>query len=53
MKLLNSGTEDVRRSASWAITMAATDEPTAVEIGRYGYVDIMGATTHLSKQCNS
>ncbi|KAI0234081.1 Armadillo repeat-containing protein 3 [Lamellibrachia satsuma] len=41
VKLLNSGTEDVRRSASWAITMAATDEPTAVEIGRYGGLDLL------------
>ena len=36
VKLLNSGTDDVRRSASWALSIAASDEPTAIEIGRYG-----------------
>ena len=41
MKLLSSGTDEVCRSASWAITVAASDEPTAIEIGRFGYVDIL------------
>ena len=40
VKLLNSGTDEVRRSASWAITVAASDESTAIEIGRFGYVNL-------------
>ena len=36
VKLLHSGNDEVRRSASWAITVCAVDEPTAMEICRYG-----------------
>ena len=38
---LNSGNDDVRRSASWAITVCAVDEPTATEISKLGGLEIL------------
>lgn len=34
--LLNSGNDEVRRNAAWAITVAGVDEPTATEICKLG-----------------
>lgn len=34
--LLRSGTDEVRRNASWAITVCAVDEPTAIELCKLG-----------------
>ena len=38
MELLRTNNDEVRRSASWAVTVCAVDEPTAIEVGKYGYV---------------
>ena len=38
VKLLSSNNDEVRRSASWAISICAVDEVTAAEISRHGYV---------------
>lgn len=35
MSLVNSNDADVRRSASWAVAVASTDEDTATEIARF------------------
>ncbi|KAK2168768.1 hypothetical protein LSH36_14g03039 [Paralvinella palmiformis] len=40
VKLLSSNNDEVRRSASWAISVCAVDEVTAAEISRHGYVNI-------------
>jgi len=39
--LLQSGNDDVRRSASWAVSVCAVDEPTAVEVCKFGGLDIL------------
>ncbi|ELT95018.1 hypothetical protein CAPTEDRAFT_165326 [Capitella teleta] len=41
VQLLHSGNDDVRRSASWAITVCAVDEPTAAEISKLGGLEIL------------
>ncbi|XP_021356632.1 armadillo repeat-containing protein 3-like isoform X1 [Mizuhopecten yessoensis] len=39
--LLHSGNDEVRRNASWAITVCAVDEPTATEVCKLGGMDIL------------
>ena len=34
--LLQSGNDEVRRNAAWAVTVAGVDEPTATEICKLG-----------------
>ena len=36
VQLLHSRNDDVRRSASWAISVVAIDEPTAIDICKTG-----------------
>lgn len=37
VNLLQSGNDEVRRNAAWAITVTGVDEQTASEICRLGY----------------
>ncbi|XP_033742747.1 armadillo repeat-containing protein 3-like isoform X4 [Pecten maximus] len=39
--LLHSGNDEVRRNASWAITVCAVDEPTATEVCKLGGMEIL------------
>lgn len=36
VNLLYSPSDDVRRSVSWALTLCAIDEPTAMEVSKHG-----------------
>ena len=41
VELLQSNDDDVRRSASWAITIIAVDDVTAAELSRLGCLEIL------------
>ena len=47
MELLRTNNDEVRRSASWAVTVCAVDEPTAIEVGKYGYVTSLLSRAHV------
>ncbi|XP_064636368.1 armadillo repeat-containing protein 3-like isoform X2 [Lineus longissimus] len=40
-ELLKSNNDEVRRSASWAITVVCVDEPTALELSKLGCLEIL------------
>ncbi len=44
VKLLQSGNDEVRRNASWAINICAVDEPTSIAICAHGYVCLVYST---------
>jgi len=39
VQMLNSGNDEVRRNSSWALSVCAVDEPTAMNIAILGYVN--------------
>ena len=40
-ELLKSNDDEVRRSASWAVTVICVDEPTAIELSKLGCLEIL------------